>query len=275
MDLATVIASIRRRVTPESIVAEFAARSGATDLARITDLVEYIKNQGLWDSTAIYPMKSAQNAGSGATVYGLGGLGADDMTLVGSPTWGASGLVFNGTTQAGRIPDFLGSDSLTVFARANIDATAHSGIQVLWSQWDTGANLRSLYLYRNGNTSGDPLFCGRDAVGSSPTGFPGGEYYNIGTQGTGSDRCHVFQAVDGGGLFAWDNKTARTLTLIGGGFVAQTEKFDSSVDVTIGASLNNNALDRFMPMTATTLLHVEAPLTTTQREAITDFVNAL
>src|SRR6056297_2999065 len=70
-------------IEPE--VQAFAAESGATDLTGLNTLTRYLKQEGLYDNFVIYPMKSAQNAGSGATVYGLGGLNTNDMTLVNSP----------------------------------------------------------------------------------------------------------------------------------------------------------------------------------------------
>lgn len=43
--------------------------------------------------------RSAYNAGSGATSFGV--LGRANMSLVATPTWGVNGLTFNGTTQYG------------------------------------------------------------------------------------------------------------------------------------------------------------------------------
>lgn len=44
-------------------------------------------------------LRSAFNVGSGATVRGL--LGRSNITLTNSPTWGTSGVTFNGTNQSG------------------------------------------------------------------------------------------------------------------------------------------------------------------------------
>jgi len=43
-----------------------------------------------------WPLRSAQNKGSGTTAYSLGGLGIYNGTLVNGPTWGTSGIAFDG-----------------------------------------------------------------------------------------------------------------------------------------------------------------------------------
>jgi hypothetical protein len=45
-----------------------------------------------------WPLRSAQNAGTGSTAYSLGGLGTYNGTLVNGPTWGADGLSFAKTS---------------------------------------------------------------------------------------------------------------------------------------------------------------------------------
>jgi len=80
-------------------IAAFAAESGATDLTGLTNLVTYLKQEDLYDNFVIYPMKSAQNAGSGSTVYGLGGLTTSDLTIVAGAPWTSAGIDCNGTNQ--------------------------------------------------------------------------------------------------------------------------------------------------------------------------------
>jgi len=46
-----------------------------------------------------WPLRSAQNKGSGTTVYSLGGYGTYNGTLSSGPTWGSTGIVFNNTAQ--------------------------------------------------------------------------------------------------------------------------------------------------------------------------------
>ena len=45
-----------------------------------------------------WPMRSIHNAGTGSTVYSLGGLGVYNGIMTNSPTWGAKGINFGGTS---------------------------------------------------------------------------------------------------------------------------------------------------------------------------------
>jgi hypothetical protein len=74
--------------------AAFIASSGATDSAAINSWVTQVKAAGLWSFIRAWPMRSGQNAGAGATVYGLGGLNAADGVLTGSPLWQTAGIQF-------------------------------------------------------------------------------------------------------------------------------------------------------------------------------------
>jgi len=75
----------------------FINTSGATDRAAINYFVKGIKRLGLWDDMVCWPLRSAQNAGTGSTAYSLGGLDTYNGTLVNGPTWGADGITFDGT----------------------------------------------------------------------------------------------------------------------------------------------------------------------------------
>jgi hypothetical protein len=72
----------------------FINTSGATDRAAVNYFVKGIKRLGLWSSMVCWPLRSAQNAGTGSTAYSLGGLGVYNGTLVNGPTWGADGVNF-------------------------------------------------------------------------------------------------------------------------------------------------------------------------------------
>jgi len=73
-------------------VAAYVATSGATDVAAVSAFVKGVKDLGLWDDMACWPLRSSQNAGTGTTAYSLGGLGTYNGTLVNGPTWGADGI---------------------------------------------------------------------------------------------------------------------------------------------------------------------------------------
>jgi hypothetical protein len=76
-------------------VESFISLSGATDRDNLNAFVKGIKALGLWDSMVCWPLRSTQNAGTGTTVYSLGGLGTFNGTLVNGPTWGTDGTDFN------------------------------------------------------------------------------------------------------------------------------------------------------------------------------------
>jgi hypothetical protein len=77
------------------------AGSGKTilpeNLRQINKFVIGIKKLGLWNSMVCYPMRSIHNAGTGSTVYSLGGLGVYNGTLVNSPSWNEKGIIGNST----------------------------------------------------------------------------------------------------------------------------------------------------------------------------------
>ena len=99
MRLSSIIAARHRVAAIDSDVQAFATESGATDLTGLNNLVVYLKGEGLYSSCVIYPMKSAQNAGSGSTVYSLGGLTTVDLTIVAGAPWTSAGIDLNGTNQ--------------------------------------------------------------------------------------------------------------------------------------------------------------------------------
>jgi hypothetical protein len=215
-------------------------------------------------------MKSAQNAGTGATAYGIGSLTANNMTLVNGPTWGAGGLAFvPGSSQYATIADFLASETLTVFARVN-KAENNTADTYIFGQWDTGANSRSFAFAQRGTVTGDPLSLLRSTDGTFATG---GEAYDDAKTGMGSDTCYVTQWVDGGGRSLWAGKTALTLALGAGS--ARTSRFSSSVNFTFSCFLNSGTPTGFSQQTGTALAFLTGTVTETQRETLTDLINAL
>jgi len=249
-------------------VTAFVAASGATDTTGISALVAYLKAESLWTSTRFFPFKSAQNAGSGSTVYGLGGLTANNYSLVASPTWGAGGVAFNGSTQFARLADCTSAATISVFCRANVVSNT-TGISAMFGQYDSGANKRSVTLLQNGTIAGDPLVLQRSTDGGATNTEL---QYTTTLTGLGADTCWVAQWIAGGSRSLWQNKTNRTLTLLG---TERTTRFDTDVDWTIASILTSNAISLPSQMTATAFAIVQAPLTTLQRETITDLLNAL
>jgi hypothetical protein len=70
-------------------------RAGVTDgtaKGQINAFVKGIKDLGLYNSMACWPLRSSQNAGTGTTAYSLGGLGIYNGTLVNGPSWTTDGI---------------------------------------------------------------------------------------------------------------------------------------------------------------------------------------
>jgi hypothetical protein len=76
--------------------------TNATAKAQINEFVKGVKALGLYNSMVCWPLRSAQNAGTGMTAYSLGGLGTFDGTFAGAtlPTWNADGVNFTNDTAA-------------------------------------------------------------------------------------------------------------------------------------------------------------------------------
>jgi len=143
-------------------VLAFAAESGATDLTGLNNLVVYLKGEGLYSDFVIHPMKSAQNAGSGDTVYGLGGISVD-LTRVGAPSWAAGGFTINGTTQW-FTSTFTGSNTWTEMSlgfrgatdvAGNVDPSPPQTFIVHGDNSDSGSAKTSGLLYGSSAISGE------------------------------------------------------------------------------------------------------------------------
>ena len=99
-------------------------RAGVTDATakgQINAFVKGVKDLGLYNSMVCWPLRSAQNKGSGTTAYSLGGLGTFDGTLVGVtlPTWGTDGVAFDGIDNAITTTFNPAFNNVCVFAAAN------------------------------------------------------------------------------------------------------------------------------------------------------------
>ena len=246
-----------QRVPVDSDILSFANASGAiqvVDLVKLENLVAYLKSQSLWDYARFYPMKSAQNAGSGSTVYGLGKLTSNNMTLVNSPTWGSDGVTFDAaSSQEGSIPDFLSNGDLAVFWRGSHTATTFAYARQF------GSSGNRSFLMRHINRLHQTI---RSANG---TAF---ELYQTSLANSLlSDTTRVMELYDLEPPAVFENNTEKTLAEI---VANPQERFNSTADVRICSDETT-----FMTGTAVCAGFIETALTTTQRETITDLINAL
>ena len=247
--------------------AAFRDASGATQLSGIDAIAKYMRAEGLRNNYRLYPKKSAQNAGSGSTVFGIGGLTANNMTLANSPTWGSSGIAFNTTNQFAHISDFLDAETITVICRRS--GTLGAGGTWMFGQWDFAANHRSFGLLASGSTISAGVI-NRSSDGGSTNSesyaTPSGYLQT-------ADASYVTQWTAGGGRSAWGNKILQSLSLTSG--TAQTNRFNSAASIMLNAVGTPASAAGFMGGTYTAFCVVRGTLTTTQRETLTDLVNAL
>ena len=263
-----------QRVPVDSDVLSFASASGAiqvVDLVKLENLVAYLKSQSLWGYARFYPMKSAQNAGSGSTVYGLGGLTSNNMTLVNSPTWGSDGVTFNGSTQYGNVGDIWNGGNFFASIRASLLTFPLTNAQSHFlGYYNAADNERELLVGFSVNRQG--LATSEDGTSGSAWGI-----LDTAQNDTAGELAYGYQADADGNIFLYKDKAASATTAWFG---------------TPGTSLTSHTGDVFFcgqnsgigglafPINAkTSCLFVAegtpSPITTTQREAITDLINAL
>jgi hypothetical protein len=257
----------------DPLVSAFQTATGAGDILAIDSLIKYVRAEGLLNNFRLYPQKSSQNYGTGSTVEGIGSLTSNNMTLAGSPTWGANGIVYNGTTQCGRIVDFLGTATLTVFAAVTQASAAPTNIEHIISQFSASDNKRSITLQQAGTVAGDPYRLARSSNGEGGGGSQ--EVYNTaGSLGSTSARTIVGQWIAGGGRALWFNNSSISVSLTAGS--AQTQKFNSDADIGFAATIDAGTPTSFAALTGKAAAFLEGVTpTTTQRETLVDLINAL
>jgi len=271
---STAVAAIKRGTDRvyDADVAAFQKASGATQVGPILALVDYLKAQSLWDYARFYPMKSAQNAGSGSTVYGLGGLTSNNMTLVNSPTWGSDGVTFNGSTQYGDVGDLWSGDDFAFLSRLSFTQAAPSAqIGILGNFNSSTDNARILYtLY--GNEAGDPHAVVVSSAGTSASSY--GEKATNSTHTT-DEQTIGFSVSSTAEIEMYQEKSVLLQSTFVGSPVASL--FDNSQSIFFAAnSLGSGTFNVPTALSgAATFFLSGASLTTTQREAITDLINAL
>jgi hypothetical protein len=74
--------------------------TNATAKSQINAFVKGVKNLGLYNSMICWPLRSAQNAGTGTTAYSLGGIGIYNATLTNGPTWGTNEISLDGVNDS-------------------------------------------------------------------------------------------------------------------------------------------------------------------------------
>jgi hypothetical protein len=154
----------------DSDVESFITAAGVTSATAKDQLnlfVIGVKRLGLWDDMVCWPLRSAQNAGTGSTAYSLGGLGAYNGTLVNGPTWGADGITFDGT-----------DDRISTALSINGTAGLFSAFTV-FKRTAQGNEVRSLLGHRAALTGVRLLFENQIWLYSDYAGALGQSFTNI------------------------------------------------------------------------------------------------
>ena len=201
----------------------FAAASITDPIGKeqINTFVRGIKSLGLYNNMVAWPLRSTQNAGTGTTAYSLGGLGVYNGTLtptVGGPTWGTSGITFDGTNDyiqteyTGNLPKFtvfsaatpisggaalqveaakdIPASSREFFLRANVSGFVNSGIFNAGASVIVGpatqTTIRSFFF--RGSSSVNKLRRNNETDQTGTTGNPvvGSSAFTIGARSDGA-----------------------------------------------------------------------------------------
>jgi hypothetical protein len=176
---------------PDPDAATFIAASGATDVWNIQKFVQGVKTLGLWNDMVCWPLRSAQNAGTGTTAYSLGGLGAFNGTLVNGPTWGVDGVNFNATTA--RIEATAAfAQPLTIMAAANFKTLTNGGSIIdgsvdRISLFNGGNSAKLSYTAGNFRDSSNNYTAGANIFGAAYANGANTVVYLDGTANTAGD----------------------------------------------------------------------------------------
>lgn len=157
--------------------------AGITDntaKTQINDFVVGIKDLGLWNSMVSWPLRSSQNAGTGTTVYSLGGLQTSNATMSGG-SWLSDGFSLSGAQYGSSALTSLNQD-ITLLICARGDGSAYGsfphvfGIQST-SAWSAnqicigsnGSNTSMGTFHRNSATATGYSINGANPLNSSTT----------------------------------------------------------------------------------------------------------
>jgi hypothetical protein len=137
------------------------ATAGVTDAtgrSQINTFVRGIKSLGLYNNMVAWPLRSTQNAGTGVTAYSLGGLGTFDGTLTNGPTWGTSGIAFDGTDDYLLTTFTTGLSELTAFSVATPSSKLSLQLEMAkdnnstareWGLFTWNAGLQRSYVFNS------------------------------------------------------------------------------------------------------------------------------
>jgi len=161
----------------------FISTAGITDRVakgQINAFVIGVKDLGLYNNMVCWPLRSAQNAGTGTTAYSLGGLGTSNATLTGAG-WTSEGVSFSGSTQ------YMTSDltniakDATLFISAKGTGSTYSQFAYLGGVFASAGYLTSMISFGNATAANKT-----QTIVLQPSGFLNTSTINNGLSGASS-----------------------------------------------------------------------------------------
>ena len=145
-------------------------RAGVTDATakgQINAFVKGIKDLGLWSSIVSWPLRSAQNAGTGTTAYSLGGLQSANATMSGG-SWSANGFTLSGSQQGSAFISSLNQDLTLLICGAGDGTTYGAFPHILGVQSSSTWVSNQMTIASNGGAADcQPFFRNSDNAGST------------------------------------------------------------------------------------------------------------
>ena len=188
--------------------AAYFERAGVTDATakgQINAFVKGIKDLGLYNSMVCWPLRSTQNAGTGATAYSLGGLTTVNGTLVNGPTWGGDGIVLDGVDDC-ITTSYVAADGPASFGFVSKTAITITGNNIVYSIdnltnrkmdmfYSVDATAKIRFLANLGGIVADRI----DINGTNTNNFVCAQASHDGTNFYGQGNNNTIQSVAGSG----------------------------------------------------------------------------
>lgn len=245
----------------------------------INDFVTVLKAQGLWDDSAVLLGPSALAPIWGNEVQQLGGWGVNAVSLT-SIESEVEGLYYDGSSSIATVelPDIQSQTDLTVFTRIIPTGASGADAGTVYPRWCWGNAATNNRVLAAANSTGQ-------LSGETWTGF-----FSDGTSRKLGSSTHVWTAEEdftevvycgASGFGAWKDKGAMTLDKSFGSMTAGTACGPADTGYTTDNLFRDGNLFSDVAVSSRFFGHIvcrvaiKAALTTTQREAITDAVNAL
>jgi hypothetical protein len=126
---------------------DYLTRAGVTNPLGRCEVLWFtrgMKALGLWQNTVCWSLRDYQNAGTGSTVYSMGGLGNHNGTLVNVASWGNSGIFWSVNNSYLNVPSLkLSNVPCTVAVVDNSDTSGYTSGGVVGH---SGFNGKLFYL---------------------------------------------------------------------------------------------------------------------------------